>query len=214
MSPTPPGDVSPGGPDPRDVERAAALVPDAGRVVLAVDGVDGAGKTTFADALGTLLTSRGRAVVRATIDGFHHPLAHRRAHGRTPEAVWSRHFDYEALRRELLDPWRAGPGASYRPAAHDVVTDETLDLPPRPVPARGVLVVDGLFCQRAELAGCWDAVVLLDVPFAVSVARMSRRDGGSPDPDHPDQRRYVDAQRHYLETCRPRERADLVVLNG
>jgi uridine kinase len=75
-------------------------------------------------------------------------------------------------------------------------------------------VVDGLFCQRPELEACWDAVVLLDVPFAVSVARMACRDGGSPDPDHPDQRRYVDAQRLYLETCRPRERVDLVVLNG
>jgi uridine kinase len=182
--------------------------------VLAIDGVDGAGKTTFADALAGVLAARGRAVERASIDGFHQPLAHRRAHGRTPGAVWSRHFDYEALHRELLDPWRAGPGASYRTAVHDVLTDKTLDLPRRSVPADGVLVVDGLFCQRPELAGCWDAVVLLDVPFAVSVARMARRDGGSPDPDHPDQRRYVDAQRHYLATCRPWERADLVVLNG
>jgi uridine kinase len=211
MSTTPPGSVSPGGTDPTGVDRAARLVPRSGRFVVAVDGVDGAGKTTFADALAALLRRRGDAVERASIDGFHHPLAHRRAEGRTAEAVWSRHFDYEALRRDLLDPWRAGPGSSYRTAVHDVFTDETLDLPRRPVPTSGVLVVDGLFCQRPELEGCWDAVVFLDVPFPVSVARMARRDGGSPDPDHPDQRRYVDAQRHYLETCRPRERADLVV---
>ena len=214
MTPTPPGPVPPGGTDPRDVARAAGLVPAAGRFVLAVDGVDGAGKATFADAVADVLTTRGRTVERASIDGFHHPRAHRRAQGRTPEAVWSRHFDYETLRRVLLDPWRAGDGVSYRTAVHDVVTDRALDLPRRTVPEHGVLVVDGLFCQRPELDGCWDAVVFLDVPFKVSVPRMARRDGTSPDPDHPDQRRYVDAQRRYLATCRPRERADLVVVNG
>lgn len=195
------------------VARAAALVPGRRRPVVAVDGVDGAGKTTFADALGVVLAASGRRVVRASIDGFHHPLSHRRAQGRTPEAVWSRHFDYEALRRELLAPWRAGTGRTYRTAVHDVVTDTTLDLPPQPVPDDGVLVVDGLFCQRAELAGCWDLVIFLDVPFDVSVARMAARDGTPAHSDHPQQRRYVDAQRHYLRTCRPRERADLVVDN-
>lgn len=191
---------------------AAALVPD-GRPVVAVDGVDGSGKTTFADALAEELRSHGRTVERASIDGFHHVLAHRRAEGRTAEAIWTRHFDYDSLRRELLEPWRAGPPATYRTAIHDVATDEHLDLPPRPVPAEGVLLVDGLFCQRPELAGCWDRVLFLDVPFAVSVGRMAVRDGGSPDPDHPDQRRYVDAQLTYFDRCRPQDHADLVVDN-
>jgi uridine kinase len=194
------------------LDAAAALVADLpGRSALAVDGVDGAGKTTFADALAALLRRRGRVVVRASIDGFHHPLAHRRAEGRTSQAVWSRHFDHTALRRELLDPWRHG--GRYRTAVHDVATDEPLDRPPQPVPPHGVLVVDGLFCQRPELAGCWDRVVFLDVPFAVSVARMAARDGSVDDVDDPDQRRYIAAQEHYLATCAPRERADLVVDN-
>jgi uridine kinase len=97
---------------------------------------------------------------------------------------------------------------------HDVLTDESLDLPRLVVPEEGVLVADGLFCQRPELDGCWDAVVFLDVPFPVSVARTAWRDGGSPDPYHPDQRRYVDAQWHYLAGCRPQQRADLVVDNS
>jgi uridine kinase len=199
--------------DPVAVERAAALVPAHGRPVIAVDGVDGAGKTTFADALAERLRAQGRNVVRASIDGFHHPLAYRRAEGRTPEAVWRRHFDYDALRRELLEPWRAGPPATYRPAVHDVAFEVALDLPPREPPTEGVLVVDGLFCQRPELAGMWDRVIFLDVPFEVSVARMAARDGSVDDVDDPDQRRYVDAQRIYLDGCDPRGRADLVIDN-
>ena len=198
---------------PDALAQAVALVPAGGRTVVAIDGVDGAGKTTFADALAERLGAAGRPVVRASIDGFHHPLAHRRAEGRTPEAVWSRHFDYAALRHELLDPWRAGPPASFRTAVHDVVTDAVLQQEARPVPPSGVLVVDGLFCQRPELDGCWDRVVFLDVPFEVSVARMAARDGSVDDVDHPDQRRYVDAQRIYLDRCDPLARADLVLDN-
>lgn len=199
--------------DPTAVDRAAALVPAAGRPVVAVDGVDGAGKTTFADELAERLRAEGRDVVRASIDGFHHPLAHRRAEGRTAEAVWRRHFDYDALRRELIEPWRAGPPATYRPAVHDVAYEVALDLPPRTPPEEGVLVVDGLFCQRPELEGCWDRVVFLDVPFEVSVARMAARDGSVDDVNDPDQRRYVEAQLIYFELCDPRGRADLVVDN-
>ncbi len=42
---------------------------------------------------------------------------------------------------------------------------------------------------------------------------MAARDGGDPDPAAPANRRYVDGQRLYLATCRPRERASVVVDN-
>ena len=200
-------------PDPAAVDRVATLVPTEGRTVVAVDGVDGAGKTTFGDVLAERLRERHRHVVRASIDGYHHPLAYRRAEGRTVKAVWERHFDHVALRRELLDPWRAGPPATCRVAVHDVVSDEPVTGPGLLVPPEGVLVVDGLFCQRPELAGCWDLVVFLDVPFEVSVSRMAARDGSVDDVDDPDQRRYIEAQLTYMELCDPRGRADVLVDN-
>jgi uridine kinase len=45
------------------------------------------------------------------------------------------------------------------------------------------------------------------------VCRMAARDGLSPEPDHPEQQRYLDAQRLYRDACRPRESADIVVDN-
>ena len=182
-------------------------------LLVAVDGVDGAGKTWFADELAGVLADRGRPVVRASVDDFHHPRAHRHALGRTSEAVWSRHFDYPTLRRELLDPWQRGAGTSYRRAWHDVATDRLLDMPAERVPEGGVLVVDGVFAQRPELDGTWDLVVFLEVPFEVSVARMAARDGSVDDVEDPDQRRYIEAQRTYLRDCDPRQRADVVVDN-
>jgi uridine kinase len=185
-------------------------------VLVAVDGVDGSGKTTFADELAEVVRESGRfaEVVRASVDGFHHPREHRHAHGRTGEAFWSRSFDYPALLRELVTPWRTGPGSSYRPAVHDVATETALDLPAAVVPERGLLLLDGIFTQRDGLREHWDLAVFLDVPFEVSVSRMARRDGTVDDTAHPSQARYVDGQRIYLATCDPRARADVVVDNA
>lgn len=174
-----------------------------------MDGADGAGKTVFADELATVLPD----VVRVSLDDFHHPREHRHAHGRTGRTVWERSFDYAAVRRELLDPWRRGAGAAYRSRWHDLATDTPVHEPSARVPDRGVLLVDGVFAQRPELAGVWDLVVYLVVPDGVRVARMAARDGVSPDRGHPDQRRYLEAQEIYVARCDPRETADVVVDN-
>lgn len=74
--------------------------------------------------------------------------------------------------------------------------------------------MDGVFAQHTELVDVWDLVVYLDVADDVRVARMARRDGVSGDPDHPGQRRYLDAHRIYHARCGPREAADVVVDNA
>jgi uridine kinase len=193
----------------------AGALPDLDRPLLVVvDGADGAGKTWFADDLATQLREAGRVVVRASLDDFHHPRVFRHAAGRTGETVWSRSFDYRAVRHELLDPWCHGVGTPYRPRVHDLATDEVLDEPSADVPEHGVLVVDGVFAQRAELSGCWDLVVWLEVPDEERVRRMAGRDGVAPDVGHPDQRRYLDAQRLYRTAADPVADADLVVDNA
>jgi uridine kinase len=177
---------------------------------VAVDGGDGAGKTVLADELVGLVAG----AVRAPLDDFHHPRAHRHALGRTAATVWARSFDLEAVRRELLDPWRRGPGAPYRRRWHDLAGDAYVDDPPDVVPADGVLIVDGVFAQRPELVDAWDLVVYVHADDAVRVARMAARDGVPDDPGHPDQRRYLDAQRVYRDRCRPLDQAGVVIDNS
>jgi uridine kinase len=68
------------------LERVAAAVlalPAVGTVRVGIDGVDGAGKTTFADELREALTPSGRPVIRATVDGFHNPKTVRYRRGRS-----------------------------------------------------------------------------------------------------------------------------------
>ncbi len=182
---------------------------------MAIDGVDGAGKTTFADELARVLTAAGRVTIRATVDGFHHARAHRYRRGQHAwEGFWLDAFDVEQLRSELLDPLQQSGSGRYRRAVHDLATDQSLDLPYEVAPLGAVLLLDGVFLHRPELVDCWDLSVFLEVPFGVSVKRMAARDGTDPDPDSPGVRRYVQAQRHYLGAVSPRARATIVIDNS
>ena len=191
----------------------AGLVPDAdGFVRVAIDGVDGAGKTTFADALSARLRSLGRPTVRVSIDDFHQVRRLRHARGvASPEGFWLDSFDLARFRTDVLDGFARTGSGRYSPRAHDLATDRVLRPRWRQAEPCTVLVVDGLFLQRDELRATWDLAVFLDVPFAESCRRMAGRDGSPVNPDDPSLRRYVDGQRLYFAACDPAARADVLV---
>jgi uridine kinase len=179
---------------------------------VAVDGVDGAGKTTFADELGKLVAAQGRPVIRASVDGFHNPKAVRYQRGRhSSEGFFEDSYNYSALKRYLLDPLSPGGSRRYRRVFFDHLTDDIVaanDLEALPT---SILLLDGIFLHRPELLAYWDASVFLRTEFAVSVARCASRDGSSPDPAAPSNRRYVEGQRLYLRSCQPEARATIVI---
>lgn len=70
---------------------------------IAVDGPDAAGKTTLADELAAVFRTRGRKVIRASIDGFHRPRAERYRRGEfSPQGCYHDTFDHEAHGPETL----------------------------------------------------------------------------------------------------------------
>lgn len=214
----PPADVRTQSPDRiRLLDQVADAVPVPGppaTLRVAVDGVDGSGKTVFADELAQVLRRRGHEVVRVSVDDFHQVRALRYVRGNTSaEGFWLDSYDYDRFRTELLEPFGKGAGHHFRRGIHVVETDELIDTPLEPVPAGSILLVDGIFLHRDEIAHLWDFSIFLSVGFEVSVPRMAVRDGGSPDVDDERNQRYVGGQRIYLETCDPAARANLVVDN-
>jgi uridine kinase len=182
-----------------------------------VDGVDGAGKTTFASRLPNANASAGRQPVTVHEDDF---LALREVRYRLgrdpPEGFFRDSYDLTACVRHVLDPLRAGGDRLVRRRVFDYRTNAAVNAPVEEVPVDAVVIVvivEGMFLHRDELADRWNWSVFLDVPFAETARRLAQRDGSQPDPEHPTMRRYVEGQRIYLATCRPHERATVILDN-
>jgi uridine kinase len=180
-----------------------------------VDGVDGAGKTMFADELAEVLRLSGRPIIRASVDGFHNPKLVRYQRGRnSPEGFFHDSYDYSALRAVLLDPLSPGGSHRYRLAAFDHRSDTPVSRAAQTAQPQSILIFDGIFLHRAELRDYWDFSIFLDVSFDISMSRCFQRGGGSPDPHAPENRRYVEGQRLYLRSCEPRHHATLTIDNN
>lgn len=171
------------------------------RAVVAVDGPDGVGKTTLVRELLALAPHvAGRQVLPVSVDGFHHPRAVRRARGTDGASHYLGAYDYDALRRHVLRPFRAG--GPVVTAVHDVVTDRSLAPAPVELAQDALLVVEGIYLRRPELRGEWDASCLVTAPPAVTVPRgnarfPAQRVPGDAAPQHPANARYVEGQRLY-----------------
>jgi uridine kinase len=198
------------------VADAVTALRTSGSVVrVAVDGVDGAGKTVFADELADALRLRDASVVRASADGFHNPPQLRYRRGRqSPEGFFRDSYDYASLRALLLEPLSGSADRRIVRTIYDVHTESPVDQQAESASDVDVLVFDGIFAHRAELRAFWDYSVYLDVDFDVSVPRGASRGYGDPDPAAQSNRRYVEGQRLYLRACHPKQRATCVIDNN
>jgi uridine kinase len=183
-----------------------------------VDGPDAAGKTTLADELALVLRADERHVIRASIDGFHRPRVERYARGAdSARGYYEDSFDHDAIRGAVLDPLGSGGDRRYRVAIFDHRSDARVSRRLAVAPADAVLLFDGVFLQRPELRDGFDLCVFVDVTFDEVLRRALDRDAGLLGGRHEVERRYVGryipAQRIYAEEVRPRERADVVVVN-
>jgi uridine kinase len=194
-----------------------------GVLLVAIDGIDGGGKSTFADELAVMLEA-DVPVIRSTADSFHNPRAVRWRRGKlSPIGFYRDSHDLDILREILLDPLRSAPPVSYRAAAFDEPSDAPVSSPSETPRAGSVLLFDGLFLQRPELRHYWDLSIFLDGERRVTEERLERSTADCP--PGPSAlvhlasrwavlRRYVEGFRLYVDECDPTGRADVVVDNN
>jgi len=78
-------------------------------VRVGIDGVDVSGKTMLAEKLIEPLKSKGRSVIRVSIDGFHNPSKIRYRQGRgSPKGYYEDSFNHNVIASCVLEPM--GPG--------------------------------------------------------------------------------------------------------
>ena len=184
------------------------------RVLVAIDGLDGAGKTVLAQELVEVASQDGlRPFASLSIDGFHHPRSIRYENGLGPDSFYRDSYDYDAFIRSVVTPFRHG--LSITPAVWDVDADLAVPRAQVSLPEDCVLLVDGIFLHRPELRALWDASVWVQVPFAVSVPRGNERFAGQfdSDPEARSNHRYVGGQRLYFAQCSPWDHATWILDN-
>jgi uridine kinase len=178
-----------------------------GRTLLAVDGIDGAGKRPFADALAERLGRGGHAVFRASVDAFHKPRAERYIRGvDSAEGYYYDSFDYELFRRVLIEPFKLGGSTGFVTAAFDAARDAQIEMDWKTGPQDATLIVDGPFLNRPELRGIWNWSIWLDADDEAAQLRLFELDGAagrSP--------RYPGGQKLYEAEAHPRERASAII---
>jgi uridine kinase len=186
---------------------------------VAIDGVDAAGKTRLAEDLLTPIHACGRSVIRASLDGFHQPAHIRYQRGSTsPEGYYRDSFNYQALIESLLVPLGPGGSREYRTAVFGFRTDAAVQVPLCVAERNAVLLFDGVFLLRPELRDYWEFMIFVEAAFAVTLGRAQQRDlalfGTAAEVTKRYEQRYIPGQRLYLEECRPKERATVVVENN
>lgn len=165
-----------------------------GMVRVAIDGPDGAGKTTFSrdldDALRPLLGA-GAEVHRFSADHLLIPVSVRRSdQAADPRWLYEHIYDWGRIR----DIAAGAPGFDARAS---------------------VLLVDGMTLQRPELIDLWDVTVYLTVPEEVTVQRIVSVTSTRDEPDSVIEARYTErylpAHRTYVDAVDPLSHSDIVL---
>ena len=170
-------------------EQAAGLP-----VVVAIDGPSCAGKSILATAVALRSAAsivEGDNFYRNTLPRL--SVAQREA--MSDAAVVDAVIDWERLRAEALLPLRARQPATFQP--YDWKADDGRLAPPKTVPAAGVIIVEGVYAARPELASLIDVAVYLGADPKIRAQRYAERE------DDPDWRRFWErGEAHYFSVVR------------
>jgi uridine kinase len=188
-------------------------------VRVGIDGAGNAGKTTFADELVEPLEKLGRTVIRATIDGFHNPPNIRRRQGKySPQGYLEDSYNYNALKRYLLDPLGPNGGLKYRESVYNFKINKPTNSTIKTATQNSILIFEGIFLFNQHLFTYWDYKLYLNASFENTMKRALIRDrelfGGEENVIKLYKRRYIPGQKMYLAKYNPIKKSDIVVNNN
>ena len=95
---------------------------------IAINGIEGTGKTVFADKLTGYLNSLNIEAIQVSIDGFHFNTVTRYRQGKnSAKGYYEDSYDEISFVANVLESTQLD-SPRYTPATHDLVTDEYLTL--------------------------------------------------------------------------------------
>ena len=165
-------------------------------VVIAIDGPSCSGKSILATAVAL---RSGASVLEG--DDFYRDtlpsLSTAQREAMSDAAVVDAVIDWVRLRDQALVPLRAGEAATFQP--YDWDANDGRLAPPRIIPAAEVIIVEGVYAARPELAELIDLTVYLGIDPGLRADRYAEREADDPDW----QRFWERGERHYFSVVRP-----------
>lgn len=185
-------------------------------LVVGIDGLGGAGKSTVSETLRKMFRGDGISVTVLHIDDFIHPKSVRY---NDKYAEWECYYNlqwrYDYLINEVIMPLKRG-SFSGKTELYDKDSD-TYFLSETDIPVGSIVIVEGIFLQREELRGVFDYMIYIDIPEEIRLERVLERDGyigGKEQIKAKYENRYFPAERYYVKTCSPCDNADYVSRSG
>lgn len=142
-----------------------------------VSGITASGKTTFANELAEEIKKRGLPVTRASIDDFHNPRLIRYAQGKeSAKGYYEDAHDYTAFKERLLKPLGPNGNLQYETISHNLITDIPVYNTPIFAQPNMVLIVDGTFLLKKDVAYLFDYKIFVDTNFEIARKRGAKRE--------------------------------------
>ncbi len=186
-------------------------------VRVAVNGIEGTGKTVFTKNLTDFLLQNVLKAVHVSIDGFHNVSRIRYMQGRDSakgyyeDAYNESEFVLKVLKSSQLEE------PEVTKEVHDMNTDSILIEDPIKIDTDTIILTDGSYLFKNAYRKYWDLKIYLQTDFKTAKTRGVNRDsesfGGSDIAREKYDNRYHKASRIYIEECKPQEFADIVIDN-
>lgn len=168
--------------------------------LLGIDGLGGSGKSVFAEAL-----KRNRTdVTLVHMDDFFLPSAQRSLEPPRQKSIGA-DFDWQRVYEQVLVPLSQNQEGRYQ--WYDWRLDALAEW--HIVTPGGMVIVEGVYATRTELANRYDFTVWVECPREIRLARGLSRDGEEARDIWEND--WMVAEDRYVEAQRPLERAHLVI---
>jgi len=186
-------------------------------VRVAINGIEGTGKTTFAIRFVEYLKAQSCSAFHVSIDGFHFNKNKRYKQGRdSADGYYEDSYNEAAFVDKVLKMSQGDP-PRYISATHDLSTDEYLNLKPQSLPDKAVIVTDGCYLFKPIFNPFWDLRIYLKTDFNTALERGAQRDrhvlGGYDEAKKKFGLRYHAASKRYLSEVSPEALADIIIDN-
>ncbi len=180
--------------------------------VIGISGIDCSGKTVFTEALEKYLSSRDYPTQVIHLDDFTNPKKVRYSGDDQVENYFNRSFDIQTIIRKLLVPVREKGEYSVSLKAFDVASNKFGANKGYSFSHRTIVIFEGVFLFRKELAAYIDYKIFLDIPEEICLERSRSRD--SEEVRQKYEVKYFPAQRKYLRQYPPQKAADMIIDNS